>query len=86
MHLHPRNMTMRSILPRMDIEGESPPDVPTLHVLFTSSHQRSVVQRPYPTASSSSVRQELIDWIASEALGGDVDAAEWVLLASIARV
>lgn len=70
----------------MDIEAESPPEVPTLHVLFTRPHQRSLLQRPYPIASSSAVREDLINWMASEALGGDVDAAEWVLLASIARV
>ena len=34
----------------------------------------------------SSLRSELIDWIATEGLGGDVNAAEWVLLACIARV
>ena len=28
----------------------------------------------------------MIDWIADEALGGDRDAAEWVLLACVARV
>lgn len=32
------------------------------------------------------VRDELLEWIASEALGGDRDTAEWVLLASLARV
>jgi hypothetical protein len=32
------------------------------------------------------VREELVEWIAEEALGGDRDAAEWVLLVSIARV
>ena len=32
------------------------------------------------------VRAQLIQWIAEEALGGDHDAAEWVLLACIARV
>ncbi len=32
------------------------------------------------------VREELLDWIADEALGGDRDAAEWVLLACVARV
>ncbi|PCH38721.1 hypothetical protein WOLCODRAFT_115930, partial [Wolfiporia cocos MD-104 SS10] len=35
---------------------------------------------------ASQVRSELIEWMAEEALGGDRQAAEWVLLASIARV
>lgn len=32
------------------------------------------------------VREELLAWIANEALGGDREVAEWVLLACIARV
>jgi hypothetical protein len=32
------------------------------------------------------IREELISWIADESLGGDRDAAEWILLISIARV
>ncbi|KAI0928219.1 hypothetical protein AcW2_004299 [Taiwanofungus camphoratus] len=32
------------------------------------------------------LREELISWIAEEALGGDREAAEWALLACIARV
>lgn len=71
---------------RMDVEAESSPDVPTLHVLFNRLHQRSLLQRPYPSTAAPLVREELLNWIASEALGRDVDAAEWILLASIARV
>lgn len=68
------------------MEAESPVEVPTLHVLFTKPHER-LLKRPYPsTTSSDSVREELINWIASQALGGDVNAAEWVLLSSIAKV
>ncbi|OSD02777.1 hypothetical protein PYCCODRAFT_1477424 [Trametes coccinea BRFM310] len=36
--------------------------------------------------NSAQVRDELIAWIAEEALGGDRVAAEWVLLSCIARV
>jgi len=32
------------------------------------------------------LRQELIDWLANEALAGDKVAAEWILLCAIARV
>lgn len=43
--------------------------------------------QPYPfPASNDSVHDDLVDWIAEEGLGGDRDAAEWVLLACIARV
>lgn len=70
----------------MDVEAESPPEVPTLHVLFTRPHEGSLLVRPYPSAQAATVRDELIQWVASETLGGDVDAAEWILLSSIARV
>ncbi|KAI0061668.1 hypothetical protein BV25DRAFT_1992016 [Artomyces pyxidatus] len=68
-------------------------DVPTLHVLFTRQHTLGitsgvdtvrVVDEPVP--NSEDRRQDLINWIAEEALGGDLDAAEWVLLTCIARV
>ena len=36
--------------------------------------------------SPSEIRSQLIEWIAEEALSGDLAAAEWVLLACIARV
>ena len=84
------------------------PDVPTLHVLFTSSHGPGVLPRPFPrvkrqTSSghaivipderpdaiahdNDDIREELISWIAEEALGGDQQAAEWVLLSCISRV
>lgn len=35
---------------------------------------------------SAQLRAELIEWIAEEALGGDRQAAEWILLSSISRV
>ncbi|KAI0713283.1 mini-chromosome maintenance replisome factor-domain-containing protein [Earliella scabrosa] len=42
---------------------------------------------PAPVAQDTTqVRTELIDWIAEEALGGDKEAAEWVLYSCIARV
>ncbi|KIP01863.1 hypothetical protein PHLGIDRAFT_79981, partial [Phlebiopsis gigantea 11061_1 CR5-6] len=71
---------------RLDLEAETSADVPTLHVLFVRTHEQSLLTRPYPSAHPPPVRQQLIEWIAAEALGGDLDAAEWVLLASIAKV
>lgn len=70
---------------RLDMEDAPPVDVPTLHVLFTRAHPPPLLARPFP-APPPSVRDALIAWIAEEALGGDTDAAEWVLLASIAQV
>jgi hypothetical protein len=65
-------------------EGNKPL-VPTLHVLFSRPH--SYVS-PLNGVSPPSVqlRDELINWIADEALGGDRDAAEWILLAAVAQV
>ncbi|KAH9980249.1 hypothetical protein BGW80DRAFT_489209 [Lactifluus volemus] len=59
--------------------------VPTLHVLFTREHRLDILSAPKDPIQSQ-VREELLTWIADEALGGDHDAAEWVLLACVARV
>ncbi|TBU28931.1 mini-chromosome maintenance replisome factor-domain-containing protein [Dichomitus squalens] len=39
-----------------------------------------------PAEDTAQIREELIAWIADEALGGDRHAAEWILLSCIARV
>ena len=62
--------------------------VPTLHVLFMRPHTHEASSSTSATSqpSSAELRDEIISWIADEALGGDREAAEWVLLASIGRV
>ncbi|KAJ7582490.1 putative alanine racemase-domain-containing protein [Mycena floridula] len=61
--------------------------VPTLHVVFSRPLGPTIVHRTYPQpAAVAELRKELISWIATEALAGDEDAAEWVLLTCIARV
>lgn len=59
--------------------------MPTLHVLFAREHRLDILEAPEDPIQRQ-VREELLDWIADEALGGDRDAAEWVLLACVARV
>jgi hypothetical protein len=59
--------------------------VPTLHVLFVRDDPPNILGAPKDPIELN-VREELLDWIADEALGGDRDAAEWVLLACVARV
>ena len=59
--------------------------VPTLHVLFVREDRLNILEAPKDSIEQS-VREELLDWIANEALGGDRDAAEWVLLTCVARV
>ena len=66
-------------------------EVPALHVLFSSSEQDNTTVQTDGLSSTPrlddvpQIRELLIDWIAEEALCGDREAAEWVLLASIAR-
>ncbi|KAH9951487.1 mini-chromosome maintenance replisome factor-domain-containing protein [Amylocystis lapponica] len=79
---------------------DSPVDVPTLHVLFSRTHSHGLLCRRYPRPEAplstdgtsatyqtpARTRENLIAWIADEALGGDREAADWVLLTCIARV
>ncbi|KAI0051140.1 hypothetical protein FA95DRAFT_1535295 [Auriscalpium vulgare] len=67
-------------------ESDATIDVPTLHVLFTRPHKLEPITLGLGDSADESLREELIGWIADEALGGDRDAAEWFLLASLARV
>ncbi|KAL5490150.1 hypothetical protein ACEPAI_4983 [Sanghuangporus weigelae] len=63
--------------------------VPTLHVLFHRALPKTMVPvRTYGTEGqiASIVRDDLINWTASEALGGDHDAAEWILLSCLSSV
>ena len=61
--------------------------VPTLHVLFMRPHTHEASSTSATSQiSSAEIRDELISWIAEEALGGDREAAEWVLLVSVGRV
>ena len=69
----------------------SPTMVPTLHVLFLQPIPPTIVPRSYPylppnPPSISELRDELIAWIADQALAGDRVTAEWILLCVIARV
>lgn len=73
----------------------------TLHTLFSVQHPPVLVPFKYfppndvtsscpphdqMDPSPSTIKDELIQWISDEALGGDRDAALWVLLVAIARV
>ncbi|KAJ3539106.1 hypothetical protein NMY22_g4880 [Coprinellus aureogranulatus] len=64
--------------------------VPTVHVLFARKIAPTIVPRTFPETSFSSpvqsVREQLVSWIANEALAGDKLAAEWVLLSIISKV
>ena len=60
---------------------------PVLHVLFTRPLQKTLLFSPYLlTEDAHTIRQDIIQWLASEALGGDAFTAEWVLLSCISSV
>lgn len=63
--------------------------IPTLHVLFTRETPSIIIPRSFlgspPSSDPRKTRDELLTWIAEEALGGDKDAAEWMLLSAIAK-
>ncbi|EPQ58258.1 hypothetical protein GLOTRDRAFT_104173 [Gloeophyllum trabeum ATCC 11539] len=68
-------------------EQEEVLSVPTLHVLFSRPVDRSMAFRDLPPPDNSAdIRKQLISWIAEQALSGDLDAAEWVLLSCIAQI
>jgi hypothetical protein len=67
----------------LSIEDDSSPEVPVLHVLC---YQVDSAASPTLTNVDTNVRADLIDWISNEALGGDKDAAEWLLLQLASKV
>ncbi|TFK55034.1 hypothetical protein OE88DRAFT_992312 [Heliocybe sulcata] len=68
-------------------EHDEPVSVPTLHTLFSKPVDRSVPFRDSPSLDNASdIRHQLISWVADEALAGDTNAAEWVLLVCMAQV
>lgn len=68
--------------PSLSIDDDSSPDVPVLHVLcYQVAPANSII-----TDIDASVRTDLINWISSEALGSDNDAAEWLLLQLASKV
>lgn len=57
--------------------------VPSLHVLC---HKVQSTGDASPTEELAAVRDDLIKWIADEALGGDEVAAQWLILELSAKV
>ena len=69
-------------------DATPPPTVPALHVLFANPVQAAGFDVDAPSADAaelSALRAELVDYIA-DGVGGDKDAAEWVLFALLARM
>ncbi|KZT57345.1 hypothetical protein CALCODRAFT_555422 [Calocera cornea HHB12733] len=79
--------------PRLNLLGDEEDDilVPTVHVLFQNHVPTTLVKAAYPmpparSRSSLEVKDEIVRWLAEGALGGDLLAAEYVLMCCIARV
>ncbi|GAA5836579.1 hypothetical protein JCM5353_003723 [Sporobolomyces roseus] len=67
-------------------DSAPPPVVPALHVLYTLPSPSPLPESSDVTrADAETLRSELILYLASQ-LDGDLEAAEWVLLALIARI
>ncbi|GAA5996352.1 uncharacterized protein JCM10292_007553 [Rhodotorula paludigena] len=76
--------TLSSAFDELNEPSSPAPTVPALHVVFT----RPAPTPSLPKSSASSregLRKELVAYLADQ-LGGDKDAAEWVLLALLARI
>jgi len=79
-------------IPRLYCDFDDPESpsmmVSMLHVLSIPETPSFIIPRTFPasfTPDARTVRNRLIDWIAQEALAGDLDAAEWVLLSAISK-
>lgn len=71
-----------------DAAEQAAANVPALHILFTVPIAKAGFETgAVPTAAEelAALRSELVQYVAG-GLGGDVDAAEWVILALLARM
>ncbi|KAG8799974.1 hypothetical protein FRC17_006994, partial [Serendipita sp. 399] len=74
-----------------EVEDNETQKVPVLHVIFSvdvapkSTFDFRGMSDTLP-GGTSIIRQELIQWIADEGLGGDTVAAEWLLLLNLGKV
>lgn len=73
-----------------DLVADSAPPtttpVPALHVILTLPVAKPTpATLPTATAELAGLRKELVEYLAG-GLGGDVDAAEWLLIALLARM
>jgi hypothetical protein len=69
-----------------DSDAHEEIEVPTLHVFFSRAVPAATTTQAYPVSNAEDIRNELLDYIAEESLGGDRQAAEWLLLGLIAKV
>jgi len=73
-----------------DVNGRST-EIPTLHVLFTVDGSdipqlAGILSKPVQVDPSSAIKNALVTWLAEEALAGDKEVAQWVLLMTVCQV
>ena len=73
-----------------DINGEFT-KIPTLHVLFAVDasaipQSAGILSKPAQNGPSNAIKGALVTWLAEEALAGDEEAAQWVLLMTVSQV
>ena len=66
-------------------------EIQTLHVVFavdgsTIPQSAGILSKPAQIDPSNAVKSALVTWLAEEALAGDRDVAQWVLLMTIGPV
>ena len=59
--------------------------MPALHVTFLQVLTPDIPSEPHGSAIAAAY-EHLVDWVSQEALAGDRDAAELIILCSVARV
>lgn len=73
-----------------DVSGKFT-ETQTLHVLFavdesTIPQSAGILLKPAQADPTNSIKDVLVTWLAEEALAGDEDVAQWVLLMVISQV
>ena len=73
-----------------DVNGEFT-KIPTLHVLFGVDvsdipQSAGILSKPAQIGPSSAIKDGLVTWLAEEALAGDEEVAQWVLLMIVSQV
>lgn len=73
-----------------DLNGEIM-KIPTLHVLFAVHvsdipQSAGLLSKPAQISPSSAIKDALVTWLAEEALAGDEEVAQWVLLMAVSQV
>ena len=64
----------------VDDTVEEPKSAATMHVLFHRPLLNSYPEIYHTPRETLETRDLILDWLAASSLGGDLDAAEWILL------